>query len=356
MRFELPRRRRSLLVGLLALLLLGTEGCGAFPPISVATPRWNLGATFEPLLIEIDFWSTQRGQTFQVLLNDVDITAEFEIGPDVRGITRATAIDVWGDGVVLEGPNELLVRIGDFSTMRSFATTRSFVTEGDPHADSVTSFGPGAGAGFGQSELPEVVTGEPQGLGLFQGGLDVVSLGAGGVIVLEFVDNVIIDQPGVDFTVFENPFLTLVSGVVNSVFAEPGRVSVSQNGVDWFAFDACETAPLAPPLYPGCAGVFPTLSDPFDPATPHPSIPTETPISDLIGLSLQELFVPEGSGGDSFDLADVDLGWARYVRIEDVGPAFGQDGTVGFDLDAVTAVNAAVPTDIDGNGVPDAAE
>ena len=28
----------------------------------------------------------------------------------------------------------------------------------------------------------------------------------------------------------------------------------------------------------------------------------------------------------------------------------------GFDLDAVTAVNAAVPTDHNGNGIPDAAE
>ena len=347
---KLRTRRCHLIVGLLLLPLLSAETCGVQPAIYIATPGRLLGATFEPLLIEVDFWSTQRGKTFKVLLNDVDITAEFEIGPNVGGMTRATAIDVWGDGVVLDGQNELLASIGS-----AFAR-RSFLTEGDPHADAVTSFTPGTGAGFGQSELPGIVTGEPQGLGLFQGGLDVLSLGAGGTVVLEFVDNVILDQPGVDFTVFENPFLTLVSGVVNAVFAEPGRVSVSQNGIDWFAFDACETAPLVPPFFPGCAGVFPTLSDPFDPATPHPSIPTETPISDLIGLTLQELVIPEGSGGDSFDLADVGLGWARYVRIEDVGPAFGQAGTVGFDLDAVTAVNAAVPTDADGNGVPDAAE
>ncbi len=342
--------RRRLFIGLLAWLLLGAGGCGEYPPIKIVTPRSQLGATFEPLLIEIDFWSTQSGEPFGVLLNGVDITLEFEIGPDVRGITRAMAIDVWGDGVVLEGPNEIEAWIGDFST------TASFATEGDPHADAVTSFAPGAGAGFGQSGLPGVVTGEPQGLGLFQGSLDVLSLGAGGEIVLEFVDNVVIDQPGVDFTVFENPFLKLVSGIVSGVFAEPGKVSVSQDGVLWWSFDDCETAPLVPPLYPGCAGVFPTLSDPFDPATPHPSIPTETLISELIGLTQQQLFLPDGSGGDSFDLADVGLGWARYVRIEDIGSAPGQDGTVGFDLDAVTAVNAAVPTDDDGNGVPDAAE
>ena len=90
--------------------------------------------------------------------------------------------------------------------------------------------------------------------------------------------------------------------------------------------------------------------------TEHPSIPTETPITDLIGLSTGELVLPEGSGGDSFDLQDVGLTWARFVRIEDVGPALGQAGTVGFDLDAVTAVNSGVTTDANENGVPDAAE
>ena len=73
-------------------------------------------------------------------------------------------------------------------------------------------------------------------------------------------------------------------------------------------------------------------------------------------MSGAEIFIPEGSGADSFDLADVGLTWAKYVRIEDVGPALGQVGTVGFDLDAVTAVNAAPPTDADLDGIPDAAQ
>ena len=173
---------------------------------------------------------------------------------------------------------------------------------------------------------------------------------------LEFVDNVVLDGPGVDFTVFENPFMTTVLGFVGDPFAEPGRVSVSQDGTTWHVFTACETAPLDPPLHPGCAGVFPTLSDPLDPLTPHPSIPTETPITDVIGVPQATVVVPDGSGGDSFDLEDVGLTWARFVRIEDVGPALGQSGTVGFDLDAVAAVNSGVPTDANGNGIPDAAE
>ena len=131
MRSACSRLRRRLFIGLLAWLLLGAGGCGEYPPIKIVTPRSQLGATFEPLLIEIDFWSTQRGKTFQVLLNDVDITAAFEIGPDVAGMTRATAIDVWGDGVVLEGPNELRARIGNAFTTRSLTFLSDAIREAD---------------------------------------------------------------------------------------------------------------------------------------------------------------------------------------------------------------------------------
>jgi hypothetical protein len=345
-------KHRSQRLCALALLfvapLLTAQSCTGLPSTRVLTPKQGLNVTFEPLYLEIDMSVLADANSWRVVLNGVDISSQFQVGPNIGWRRPASAVDVWGDGLVLPGPNLLEV-----FTSRGHAS-RSFSTEGDPYADAVTSFVAGPGAGFGSGSLPGIVTGEPDGLGLFEGGLDVLSLGEGGVVVLEFVDNVIVDYPGVDFTVFENPFLLLVSGTTFSVFAEPGQVSVSQNGVDWFDFDACDTAPS--PYFPGCAGVFPTLFDPFDAQSPHPSIPTETPIADLIGLSGPEIFIPEGAGGDSFDLADVGLTWARYVRIEDVGPALGQVGTVGFDLDAVAAVNAAPPTDVDLNGVPDAAE
>ena len=341
-------RARLAFVSLVALVLWTAETCVSVPVVRILTPKPGLDATYAPLLLEIDFWAFADTTAFQVWLNDVDITNEFEIGPSSSGRRLATAIDVWG--AVIDGSNELVVQIGGWGASRTFSTT------GDPHVDDVVSFVAGAGAGYGQSELPAVVTGPPQGLGLFLGGLDVLSLGAGGVLELEFVDNVILDGPGVDFTVFENPFLTMVLGVIGDPFSEPGRVSVSQDGTTWHVFTSCSTAPLDPPLHAGCAGVFPTLSDALDPLAPHPSIPTETPITDLIGIPLGSLVVPEGSGGDSFDLMDVGLTWARFVRIEDVGPALGQAGTVGFDLDAVTAVNSGTTTDANGNGIPDAAE
>jgi hypothetical protein len=342
-------RLRVVGVAVLSVLVLTAESCNSLPVIRILTPKPFLEATYEPLLLEIDLWAFANFQTFEVLLNGVDITSDFDF-ERVSHRRKATAMDVWGPGIVHMGSNELVVRIEGWEEVRTFFTT------GDPHADDVASFIPGAGAGFGQGELPEIVTGPPEGLGLFLGGLDVLSLGNGGIIELEFSDNVILDGPGLDFTVFENAFLTSVLGIVGGPFAEPGRVSVSQDGIAWFSFDACSTAPLEPPLYPGCAGVFPTLSDALDPLAEHPSIPTETSIEDLIGVSLGQLGLPLGSGGDSYDLQDVGLTWARFVRIEDVGPAFGQAGTVGFDLDAVTAVHSGVTTDANQNGIPDAAE
>jgi len=334
---------------LLSLPLLTAQSCPSQPSVMIRTPKPGMNVTFEPLYLAFDVTVWADPQTLLVTLNGTDITSEFPFGEPVNGRRPASAVDVFGDGLVLPGQNVLVVAT-DLG-----AASATFTAEGDPHADAVTSFTPGPGAGYGQTELPDVVTGGPEGLGLFDGGLDVLALGEGGVIVLEFVDNVVVDYPGPDFTVFENAFYTLVSGTIFSVFAEPALVSVSQNGTDWFDFDACDTAPVAPPYFPGCAGVFPTLADPLDPEAPHPSIPTGTPVEDLIGLSGAQIFVPEGAGGDSFDLADTGLTWARYVRIEDVGPALGQSGTVGFDLDAVTAVSSAPPTDADLDGVPDAA-
>lgn len=322
--------------------------CDPPPDVRIVSPVAGVGATYEPLWIEIEFWFALDASTLEVWLNGVDISDQFELGEPIGTRQLATAIDVWGDAV-LEGPNELFVRI------QNRELTLVFDAVGDPHADDVLDFSPGTGAGFGQSELPDVVTGPPQGLGLFLGGLDVLSVGAGGVVDLEFVDNVIVDGPGVDFTVFENPFLTAVLGVVGNPFAEPGRVSVSQDGLVWYAF-ACATPALQPPFHPGCAGVFPTLSDALDPEAPHPSIPTVTPISALVGLPLSAVVIPDGSGGDSFDLMDVGLTWARYVRVQHVGPALGQAGTVGLDLDAISAVNSAPPVDDDEDGIPDAVE
>src|SRR5207247_10463624 len=85
------------------------------------------------------------------------------------------------------------------------------------------------------AELPGVVLGGPRGAGAFAGSTDTFSLGLGGSIVLEFTDNVVVDGPGPDFTVFENPFL--VRGTTTQApYAEPRTVAVSADGLHLATF------------------------------------------------------------------------------------------------------------------------
>jgi hypothetical protein len=169
-------------------------------------------------------------------------------------------------------------------------------------------FGPGQN--FGQDQLPGIVLGPPKGGGSAQGSTDVCSLGVGGSITLAFDGNAIIDGPGPDFIVFENPFA--VGGDLNDPYAELGIVAVSDDGVTWVSFPCTATAPP----YGTCAGwnyVYANAAtndiDPTDPAV---------------------------AGGDPFDLADIGVARARFVRVTS-----RPDLTTVFDLDAISIVNAA---------------
>ena len=178
----------------------------------------------------------------------------------------------------------------------------------DPFADAVADFEPGPDAGFGSEGFPEIVLGPPEGAGA-GGSLDVLSLGELGSITLEMTDLEIYDGPGPDLIVFENAF---------SGWSETGRVEVSQDGTEWFGW-TCE-AENADEGFPGCAGVnnvYATSAFEIDPTDP------------LV------------AGGDAFDLADIGVESARFIRITDSGyNALGYGGeTGGFDLDAVGAAN-----------------
>lgn len=183
-----------------------------------------------------------------------------------------------------------------------------------PYARGVVRFQEGSNAGFGQNGYPGVVLGPPRGKGTGAGGLDVLSLGVGGEIVLDFGSNVIADGEGADFIVFENPFW--VGGLSSGVFAELGEVSVSNDLTNWLKFP-CSLQPTQPGVYPGCAGWTPTLA--YDPFVIVPLDPAKT-------------------GGDAFDLATISLQSARYVRVRDLSTS-GQGETAGFDLDAVGVIH-----------------
>lgn len=179
----------------------------------------------------------------------------------------------------------------------------------------VLSYEPGPGAGFGQAKFPEIIYGPPIGGGTANGSQDVLTLGGGGEIAFGFGGNAIVDGPGADFIVFENPFD--IAGDPTDPYAEPGVVSVSEDGVTWVDFP-CEKDTYP---YTGCAGWHPVISNPANGISP---------------------FDAATAGGDPFDLADVGLTRARYVRIRDVSFK-GASPTEGFDLDAAAIVHAETP-------------
>ncbi len=188
----------------------------------------------------------------------------------------------------------------------------------DPFVDCVEAFVPAPEVSFGHDMMPEIVLGGPEGKGSQAGGTDIVALGCGGSIIAFFDNPGIADGPGPDFIVFENPFAT-----GDTTFTEPAQVSVSDDLETWYTF-ACETdgSGTWPPT--GCAGIEPVLADSMNGIDPTD---------------------PAQAGGDAFDLADVGLAHARYVRLVDVTQEFYGSSTWcagaagGFDLDAIAAVH-----------------
>ncbi len=198
------------------------------------------------------------------------------------------------------------------SSLGCGAEPAAVTTPSIAYATSVVSYTKGEKGGFNEPRLPGVVLGPPEGGGCCAGSLDVLSLGNGGEIVLGF-DRDIVDGPGADFVVFENPFE--VTAEPSSVVAEPAEVAVSMDGRTWTAF------PCTPTGYPygACAGWHPvhaTRSIPLDSAA------------------------PEKAGGDAFDLASIGVARARFVRIRDMNTRLAAAApTAGFDLDAIAVLH-----------------
>jgi hypothetical protein len=208
----------------------------------------------------------------------------------------------------------------------------------DPCLDEVVSYTQGQNGGYNvgvggtDNLLPNVVLGAPYGLGAGAGSLDVVSLGNGGSITVVFTDNQIVDGPGPDFTIFENPFESPGLGI----FTEVAVVAASQDGVNFVEFPHGQDLSGLAGRVPVFANAATNDIDPRDPAV---------------------------SGGDQFDLATIGLASARYLRITDPGAAIDDVGNhfptpgvgkSGFDLDAAIAIHSQ-PTctaccDADGDG------
>lgn len=193
----------------------------------------------------------------------------------------------------------------------SFATGCG-VSDGPPFLTEVVAVTLGAGAGFGEEEN---VLGPPEGAGLSNGSLHVLSLGAGGSVVAK-LGTPAVDGEGVDLIVFENPF-----NFIGGLFREPGEVSVSEDGETWHTF-SCDAA--GEELL-GCAGQEPVYSHPDNDLDPRD---------------------PVEAGGDGYDLAALGLTQVQFVRIVDQLSEPNSEGqNAGFDLDAVAAVHTLFDDD-----------
>ncbi len=236
----------------------------------------------------------------------------------------------------------------------------------DCFADQVVIFDSGfadPATGFRYGELPGIVLGPPGDSSPLSGSVSVLSLGKGGSITVFMDDSVLVDGPGPDFIVFENAFFkSSVPSNPNSpcfVFAEPGRVEVSEDGTTWqlFPYDSGALAAIGQdqtacsdlPSLMGLAGLTPTFTGNW------------TVADDPLGWDPAGTGGVSGAGGDAFDLADVGLAQARYVRITDLDLGTGFPGSAeGFDFDAVVALHAmpipAGGTDADGDSLTDVEE
>lgn len=170
--------------------------------------------------------------------------------------------------------------------------------------------------GWNHDKMPGIVLGPPGGV------FDTVSLGCEGSLTVGFVDPPLIDGPGPDLIVFENPFA--------EIFPEPVRVEVSDDACTWVEF------PCNPVTLEGCGGVSVVK------ALPGKNIdPTD----------------PKVAGGDAFDLADIGVKRARFVRVFSVSreywlakentekwcdPGPMTTGKGGSDIDAFALVHAPV--------------
>lgn len=218
------------------------------------------------------------------------------------------------------------------------------------YPDNVIEFSPGRNAGFGSSYFPENVLGKPDGSDSpqdpNQNENHILTLGTGGHIILEFSQDYVIDGPGPDFTIFENPVQPY--GFPERSFIETAIVSVSNDRINWIQFP-CElkstenTDLFEKNNYVGFAGIEPVLISPTNNINP---------------------FDPELSGGDKFDLAEIGVDKCRFIKIQDTGhsdfnPTYDKFGTIntdfgnlldpppnlsggrtaGFDLDGIAAIN-----------------
>ncbi|HSV26490.1 MAG TPA: hypothetical protein VLH60_01235 [Sedimentisphaerales bacterium] len=161
---------------------------------------------------------------------------------------------------------------------------------------------------------------------------------------------------GIDFIVFGNAHATsssrwprggdpttihIAAGLhgVPGIAAEPGIVSVSQDGLTWHTYSL--------PVYPRADSFPPTAAYRWDyehnrwdvnsPLNPTRPVDPNLKLADLMGLTVAEVIdrYDGSAGGAGFDISVFGLPWIKYVKICDDPSNFGTT-----EIDAVADVSA----------------
>jgi hypothetical protein len=198
---------------------------------------------------------------------------------------------------------------------------------------------------------------------------EVVTIGNNGYLIVKF-DHPVRDDPhnkyGIDFIIFGNTNAVIdgstrwyqqsdpasVTVVQSGGATEPGSVSVSQNGTNWYTFSA---GPFADDFCP-------TLGRSYDPINPDPcafpgnlywggatdpTIPVSPDLSfsDFVNHSVADICennYGQSAGGTGFDISPLGLPtdptsglkWFQYIKVED------PDGNGTTEIDAFSDVAA----------------
>lgn len=206
------------------------------------------------------------------------------------------------------------------------------------YATEVVSYQAGSNAAGGYTD-PSVALGEPsrQTAGWPSGNTDVtmfnapwqtdqiVSIGAGGHLIVKF-DHPVVDNPsdvnwGIDLLIFGNACFTdsnYPNGVAGGIYAEPGKIAVSQDGTNWYEIPDVTADNLFP------TQGFTDTSGPYaaDGTTLSDFIKPVDPGIDWNGKTYAELLALYGGsgGGTGVDISSTGLEWIQYVKVyQDAG-------------------------------------
>lgn len=179
----------------------------------------------------------------------------------------------------------------------------------------------------------------------------ICTINIGQSIVVAF-DHKVMDDPlnpyGIDFLVFGNSFFIGSGGSVSdatnmntfnisgSIFAENLKVSVSQDGSNWYTYN---NGPYADAMFPTNAYLWDSVNACWTDTESDftkPVNPSLTSAS-FAGTAANAIALYDGSGGGTgFDLAESGFSWIQYIKVE------GVSGFAGGEIDAFADV-APVP-------------